>query len=224
MRTAVVLMSAHVIGWLYNTAPDGVTGVEMAIAQCLANHAQDDGRNAFPAISRMAQETRFAERTVRHALRALEAKGVVAVQHPATNRRSTTYWFPGYVVTCVIPRDVPRGAGDAAQEHAREASDASRGARGAVRGARDAPYPSLTVKEPPENQTDDVARAHANGSLTVLRPIDDLDPDERAALDQDRQELAAELKAAAAFEAAEHEKQRQAALEQHSGGVSVWDR
>ncbi len=118
-------MSAHVIGWLYTAAPDDLTGTQMAIAQCLANHAQDDGRNAWPSISTIVQETRFSERTVRQALRSLEGKGVIAVEHPANHRRPTTYCFPDYIVTRATPLDLPRGAGSAAQEHARGAPRAA---------------------------------------------------------------------------------------------------
>ena len=75
-----------------------------------------------------------------------------------------------------------------------------------------------------EMRRNDGARDRANGSITVLRAIDEMAPGERAQLDQDQQELATELEADAAYEAAQRESARQAALRAAGGGVSVWDR
>lgn len=64
-------MSIEAISWALNRAPiptgrrDASTLASVLIG--LANHADPDGRNAFPSVARLVRYTRLAERTVRSA-------------------------------------------------------------------------------------------------------------------------------------------------------------
>ena len=57
----------------------------------LAEHAHDDGSNAFPSVGLIAWETGLSERAVRNSLRTLEGAGVIEVAAKSTRRRPTTY-------------------------------------------------------------------------------------------------------------------------------------
>nr|WP_225953775.1 helix-turn-helix domain-containing protein [Kibdelosporangium phytohabitans] len=48
----------------------------------LANHADPDGKNAFPAVSTLVRYTRLSERSVQYALRALEDLGLIKPSDP----------------------------------------------------------------------------------------------------------------------------------------------
>ncbi|MGW4395144.1 helix-turn-helix domain-containing protein [Amycolatopsis nivea] len=48
----------------------------------LANHADPDGRNAFPSLTTLAGYTRLSERSVRYALRGLEKLGLIVPADP----------------------------------------------------------------------------------------------------------------------------------------------
>jgi hypothetical protein len=48
----------------------------------LANHADPDGRNAFPAVSTLARYTRLSERSVQYALRALHELKLIKPSDP----------------------------------------------------------------------------------------------------------------------------------------------
>jgi hypothetical protein len=69
-------MSIEAIRWALNTAPiprnrrDASSLAVVLIG--LANHADPDGRNAFPSLATLARYTRLSERSIRYALRALE--------------------------------------------------------------------------------------------------------------------------------------------------------
>jgi DNA-binding transcriptional regulator YhcF (GntR family) len=49
----------------------------------LANHADPDGKDAFPSVRRLTRYTELSERTVRTALDRLEADGIIRPCDPA---------------------------------------------------------------------------------------------------------------------------------------------
>lgn len=59
--------------WAHSPAKGGPLLVEMA----LADHAHDDGTNAYPAVKTLAHKARLSERCVQYALRQLEACGEI---------------------------------------------------------------------------------------------------------------------------------------------------
>jgi hypothetical protein len=66
---------------------------------CLANYAGEDGKNAFPAVSTLAEDTVLSESTVRRKLQDLEQAGYIAKGNQAiviayiehAGRRPTVY-------------------------------------------------------------------------------------------------------------------------------------
>lgn len=79
-------MSIEVIHWALNTAPiprDRRDASSLAaVLVGLANHADPDGRNAFPSLARLARYTRLSERSVRYALRGLQDLGLIRPSDP----------------------------------------------------------------------------------------------------------------------------------------------
>jgi hypothetical protein len=79
-------VSIEAIAWALNTAPipthrrDASTLAAVLIG--LANHADPDGHNAFPSVSRLVRYTRLSERTVRSALHTLEQLGLITPSDP----------------------------------------------------------------------------------------------------------------------------------------------
>jgi hypothetical protein len=79
-------MSIEAISWALNLAPiptDRRDASSIAIVLVgLANHADPDGRNAFPAVATLVRYTRLSERSVRYALHALEELGLITPADP----------------------------------------------------------------------------------------------------------------------------------------------
>lgn len=79
-------MSIEAITWALNKAPiphDRRDASSLAIVLVgLANHADPDGRNAFPAVSTLVRYTRLSERSVQYALRALEDLELITPSDP----------------------------------------------------------------------------------------------------------------------------------------------
>ncbi|WP_436493208.1 helix-turn-helix domain-containing protein [Actinokineospora sp. HUAS TT18] len=80
------LVSIEAIHWALTAAPiprDRRDASSLAIVLVgLANHADPDGRNAFPSLRRLTRYTRLSERSVRYALRTLEDLGVIRPSDP----------------------------------------------------------------------------------------------------------------------------------------------
>lgn len=78
-------MSIEAISWALNTAsiPTGRNAATLAFVLVgLANHADPDGRNAFPAVATLVRYTRLSERSVQYALRNLETLGLITPSDP----------------------------------------------------------------------------------------------------------------------------------------------
>ncbi|XVV04060.1 helix-turn-helix domain-containing protein [Actinosynnema sp. CA-248983] len=80
-------MSIEAINWALNDAPiprdRGDAASLAAVLIGLANHADPNGRHAFPSIEKLIHYTRLSERTVRSALRSLQALKLIRPSDPA---------------------------------------------------------------------------------------------------------------------------------------------
>lgn len=79
-------MSIEAISWALNAAPiprDRRDASSLAMVLVgLANHADTDGRNAFPSLATLARYTRLSERSIRYALRTLEDLDLIRGSDP----------------------------------------------------------------------------------------------------------------------------------------------
>jgi hypothetical protein len=79
-------VSIEAIHWALNTAPiprDRRDASSLAaVLVGLANHADPDGRNAFPSVATLARYTRLSERSVRYAVRALQDLNLIRDSDP----------------------------------------------------------------------------------------------------------------------------------------------
>ncbi|RSM73893.1 helix-turn-helix domain-containing protein, partial [Kibdelosporangium aridum] len=79
-------MSIEAINWALNHAPiptNRKNASSLAIVLIgLANHADSEGRNAFPAVKTLALYTRLKERAVQYAIRDLENLGLITPSDP----------------------------------------------------------------------------------------------------------------------------------------------
>ncbi|MBP2323809.1 hypothetical protein JOF56_004194 [Kibdelosporangium banguiense] len=79
-------MSIEAIRWALNAAPiprDRRDASSLAVVLLgLANHADPDGRNAFPSLATLARYTRLSERSIRYALRTLQELDLIQGSDP----------------------------------------------------------------------------------------------------------------------------------------------
>lgn len=82
-------MSVHVTSkvWLLT----GLSPVEKLVLLKLADHASDDGGDAYPSVARIALEVGCSERTVQRTLRDLQARALIQVTELATRYKPTCY-------------------------------------------------------------------------------------------------------------------------------------
>lgn len=107
-------MSIKAVTWALKDAdvPDPLSHLVLI---GLADHTDDDGRGAWPAVRKLAEYARCSERTVHARLRTLEDHGLIRrgdqelVQHLPANRRPVVY----DVTFGVQEMHTSRGAGDA---------------------------------------------------------------------------------------------------------------
>jgi len=81
-------MSIKVMSWVWENSQAG--GTDLLVLLAIADHASDDGGNAWPSMDLLARKTRVSERTVRRSLRELESLGELATE-PGTGRTSSHY-------------------------------------------------------------------------------------------------------------------------------------
>ncbi|WP_425548762.1 helix-turn-helix domain-containing protein [Amycolatopsis ultiminotia] len=113
-------MSIEAINWALKHAPippnrrDASSLTIVLIG--LANHAEPDGRNAFPAMATLAAYTRLSERSVRYALRNLEQLHLIRPSDPqiiAAYVRRTDRRPNGYdLAMATDPREKPTAPAD----------------------------------------------------------------------------------------------------------------
>ncbi|RKR02615.1 helix-turn-helix protein [Kushneria sinocarnis] len=160
----------------------------------LANHANHEGRHAFPSVDLLRRYTGLGRRTVITKLKLLQEKGLVrrgnqkvaAAIIERADRRPTVYDLA--LGTGLEPIDLgdeqtpdqpqQQGAGNAPRDNERDASDAPRYHNGVQmtteRGARVAPEPSGTV---PYSHSDasapDADQSDSDGIFDRARQFDD---------------------------------------------------
>ncbi len=83
-------MSIRIITKVLDLAPAIVTPSERLVLLALAWHADEHGRNAWPAVSTLCRKTSLCRRSVQMILPKLKQKGLVYVQSVAA-RRSVRY-------------------------------------------------------------------------------------------------------------------------------------
>ncbi len=118
-------MSVEAISWVLNHST--TIGTHRLVLIGIANHADPDGANAWPAIATLARYARVSERTVQRCLADLVEHDHLSVQvkagglkHHRDDRRPNLYRING--VTAVSPRQEPRGDRSSVHEVTDEAA------------------------------------------------------------------------------------------------------
>jgi hypothetical protein len=154
--------------WAYDRAPVE-RPTELLVLIALADEANDEGRNAFPSVARIAHRARCKPRAAKYALRALEEAGVIvrgdqsiAARHIArADRRPTVYDLCLDKVDEARLTDEKRGAPDAPGEE--------RGAREGTNGVHGgAPDPSIDPTTNPTKDPAPSADADAESDLATI--------------------------------------------------------
>jgi DNA-binding transcriptional ArsR family regulator len=83
-------MSVKIMGLVWDTPLNSTAKLVML---ALADHADHEGRNAYPSLALLARKTGLAQRTVRITLRSLENSGILSRDLPTPSRRTATYSF-----------------------------------------------------------------------------------------------------------------------------------
>mgnify|MGYP001610093510 CR=1 FL=1 len=162
-------MSVHITSAVWKLQLDPVSKlILLKFADC----ANDQGRNAWPAVATVADECGVSERTVQRVLRTLEAAGIISFDDVESRRHSTnTYTItPENGVRIVyLGRRRPRRRGDTpSPPHGRHPDRPTGDTRIAPRATPGSP-------DPLENRPDPSSFAHA-------RPEDDDNNDRGEAL------------------------------------------
>jgi hypothetical protein len=179
-------MSIEAVNWALNDAPDFAEEdprqrPHLAIVLIgLANHADPQGRNAFPSIGTLVRYTRLSESTVRRCLQRLVELGVIRPGDPELqafyirrkHRRPTVY---DLVMRGPAPVDNPgdgvsQGPADGVSYKQDEVSHgAERGVTPAGKGPRMTPEPSLN------HSKNRPSRADVHTSATLPAPCGQCD-------------------------------------------------
>lgn len=88
-------MSVHVISWALRHSE--ATLGDRLVMLVLADHAKDDGTNAWPSVATIATQARLSERQTQRALRNLEELGEI-VATGRSQKGTTVYSIVGYRV------------------------------------------------------------------------------------------------------------------------------
>jgi hypothetical protein len=67
-------------------------GAALLLMLAIADHAGDDGTNAYPSVRRLAQRTRLSERTVQRTIQECEASGELVVNRPDVREHRPNYY------------------------------------------------------------------------------------------------------------------------------------
>jgi len=81
-------MSVHVMSWVLRHSEEKLGN--RLVLLVLADHAADDGTDAWPSVDTIASEARLSRRQVQRCLRELEASG--AIIPAGRSHKSTTVW------------------------------------------------------------------------------------------------------------------------------------
>lgn len=102
-------MSVKVTSWVWEHSRS--RGAQRLVLLCIADHANDDGLEAFPSLARLARKTGMTERGVQKAIQSLIALGELQVTMGGGRGRSNRYR-----VLMQTPNDVPPLDGNPEQE------------------------------------------------------------------------------------------------------------
>lgn len=80
-------MSVRVISWVWDNSQ--AEGSELLVLLAIADSADDDGTNAWPAISTVAKRARISERSAQRAIKRLAESGELSVETQAGGNEST---------------------------------------------------------------------------------------------------------------------------------------
>jgi DNA-binding transcriptional ArsR family regulator len=158
------------MAWVLNNSPASGTGKLILLG--IANHADENGENAWPSVRTLARYASVSERSAQYALRKLEDAGMIVVhrqaggtQHTPSDRRPNLYSVVMAGVQHASPRP-PSGVQPASP----------RGATSFVHGVQPtAPEPSLNRPEPPAGSLKKIDKALSLAAtktphkITVLR-------------------------------------------------------
>ncbi|MGH3433096.1 MAG: helix-turn-helix domain-containing protein [Thermocrispum sp.] len=139
-------MSIKVMNWVWEHSQ--AAGTELLMLLAIADHADDDGRNAWPSRARLAAKTRLDERTVRRVIKRLEKAGLLRIVrgHGRTNSNRYT------VVTDAATESEKGAERPEAERHAGNspcgAVPSEKGAFDPEKGVTAPPEPSITIQEP----------------------------------------------------------------------------
>lgn len=161
------------------------TPTRFAVAIALADHADDDGASIYPSIARIAEKAKVSRRTAQYTLRKLEEEGLIVVlSEGGTRGKDTREWrFDLEKLAALIP---VRGAKSAPVEGCKPRQVGVQSTT--RRGAAVAPKPSVTIKEPSKEASEQRASAvepeigELNGATTAIvqgvgRWLNNLTPD-----------------------------------------------
>lgn len=136
-------MSVHVLSWVLRSSEE--TLGRRLVLIVLADHAHDDGSEAWPSVETIAREARLSTRQVQRCLRDLEAAG--SIRKTGTSRTGTSVF--------AVVMQAAEG-GDNLSERGRHivpvgaTSDAGRG---------DDMSPEPSLEQPPKESSVELARA-----------------------------------------------------------------
>jgi hypothetical protein len=131
----------------------GLTPAQKAVLVALADHADDNGNQVYPAVERICIKTSYAERTVRRALADLRNMGLIHVVKEATYHASTEYKLDLPQMHSMQHRPATNAPHDLPQMHPSEQTGVPENTEGvpesANRPARNAPKPSYNHQDQP---------------------------------------------------------------------------
>jgi len=104
-------MSVHVMSWVFKHSEE--TLGRRLVLLVLADHAKEDGTEAWPSVQTIVEQARISERQVQYALRRLEEAGAITKtgRHRGQNQRyGTNVYSVNMKGANTAPLDEPKGA------------------------------------------------------------------------------------------------------------------
>lgn len=155
-------MSSKATSWVWNDALD-LPPALLPVLLALAEHAHNDGRNAWPAVSTLARMARKSERQVQRNLRELEAFGFIRrgdqriVGHLPADKRPTVY---DLAMESGVTSTAPRGSSGVT----------SRVERGDIQGPDGVTPTSPEPKEEPKDEEEKHSSAPPSETFSDPEP------------------------------------------------------
>ncbi len=154
------------MAWVLNHSP--TTGTDKLVLLGIANHADENGENAWPSVPTLARYAGVSERNARHALRRLEEAGAITTEKRMGGRVDADPRYRTNRYTVVIRRGV---ASDRSTDPGGSLS-ASRGVAERTSGGSPATgKPSLNRPEPPAGSSKKIDRALTLAATNTRHPI-----------------------------------------------------